>query len=370
MPISVRPYRAADDPAIERLNARFAAAGVDHRQFTGVEGADRGAVPRETMYVVADDEEIRGGAFVREFPFVIGSETVTVGSVKFPLSESLADRRFAGVPAALLLHLMRRHPYLMAVGMGGDEGPFAQVLARLGWAIGHVDTFLCPLRPHAVLRALPHIQRSPRLAALARILRYTGAARMMSLVTPSLLSAWTRGDRRWGTIVPVSDFPESIDGLRPLDFAGYQAGMHRTAAVLNWLYPAAGPGIRRFLVEHEGHVVGWFAYQVVDLRPLGERAQFGPLLMGFVLESYAAPGNAAAVIGHLLRTVALEGVDLVLANHSHPQWHSAYRRAGFLTGPKRFGCYRSPGLERALHAHGFEGKDLYVTRGDDGYYTL
>jgi hypothetical protein len=103
---------------------------------------------------------------------------------------------------------------------------------------------------------------------------------------------------------------------------------------------------------------------------LGNRAQFGPLLMGFVIESYAEPQHARAIARLLVRAGLDEGVDLMLANHSHPSWHRALLQTGFFRGPRRFGYFRSPGLEKSLTASGFDETDIWVTRGDDGYYTL
>ena len=325
--------------------------------------------PRETLYVVADGDEIRGGAFLREFPFRLGDRTALVGSVKYPLSESLLEKRFAGVPAALLLHLMRQQPHLMAVGMGGEDGPFAQLLLRLGWRAGYIGSFLCPLRPHAVLKALPHIQREPRLRRVARLMEWSGAARALSTLAPALLRLRTRGSNRLTTRA-IPAFPEELRSLATIPLDGYKAGMLRSPEVLNWMYPVGEPSIRRFVVEWNGRPCGWYAYQVVDLRPLGNRAQFGPLLMGFVIESYAEPEHAGAIARLLVRAGLDEGVDLMLANHSHALWHRALLQAGFFRGPRRFGYFRSPGLEKLLMAGGFGEEDLWVTRGDDGYYTL
>lgn len=370
MPIVVRPYRTSDDEAIERLNHRLAESGIPHTQFRGVEGSEREPLPRETLFVVADDDEVRGGAFVREFPFRVGEATVTVGSVKFPLSESLIDRRFAGVPAALLMQLARQQPRLMAVGMGGAEGPFSQVLQRLGWAPGYVETLLCPLRPDRVLRALPHVQRDPRLRRLARILQATGVSQLSSLAASPVLSRKNKAAREGVAVREVPAFPQDLPSAAPIGSAGYRAGMLRTPEVLNWMFPAEASRLHRFVVETGGVPCGWFAYQVVDFRQPGAPSQFGPLLIAFVLESYAPPDQSNAVASWLLEHGIQAGVDLIIANHSQPVWHRAFRRAGFLRGPRRFGCFRSPGLERTLRDHALTADDIWVTRGDDGYFTL
>ena len=81
--IAIRPYQRSDDEAIARLNQRFHAAGTSHVQYTGaLTGAVHVPGHRERLFVVADGDEIRGGAFLREVSVSIGANETSIGWVK------------------------------------------------------------------------------------------------------------------------------------------------------------------------------------------------------------------------------------------------------------------------------------------------
>jgi len=61
-----------------------------------------------------------------------------------------------------------------------------------------------------------------------------------------------------------------------------------------------------------------------------------------------------------------EGVDIILSNQSHPAWCAALRRNAFLSIPSNFVFAPSPRLGERIRAVDPDGRDVHLTRGDDG----
>ena len=353
--MAIREYRTSDDSAIARLNERFRAAGTTHVQYAGSSNDSVTArAHRERLFVVTDGDEIRGGAFLREVPIAIGDDVTTIGWVKYPLAESQIDRAFSGVPAALLLQLLREQPQLAALGMGGHAGAFAQLLSRLRWEGSTIRTFICPLRPHVVATALPHLKRTPSLRRFARIFHASGLAHFASAVAPSLVRARNRTLLRSSMLVPVDAFLTGFDALWGEARAAYPAIGVRDTSAAGWRFPPSAPGMQRFEVRRGGALIGWFVLQVVNLREVGDASPYGPLKLGVLHDCLAIPSDAATVSAWALDVLLARGADLALANHSHSAWHDAMRRVGFLTGPESFAYYRAPATKRTFALHGVD----------------
>ncbi|MFN7530765.1 MAG: hypothetical protein ACK5T7_06655, partial [Gemmatimonas sp.] len=87
---------------------------------------------------------------------------------------------------------------------------------------------------------------------------------------------------------------------------------------------------------------------------------------GMLHDMLADPANAGAVVTAAVRTLVKGGAQLLVGNHSAPEWRPAFRAAGFLEAPPSFACLASPALVRVLAEAGLTPAQLYVTRGDDG----
>ena len=369
--LAIRPYRCSDDAAIERLNARFRAAGSSYEQYTiDLAAMNPTSDHHERLFVVADGDEIRGGAYLRETPFAIGDLTTTLGFVKYPLSESLIDRTYSGVPAAILLQLLREQPQLAAVGMGGHQGPFAQLLTRLRWTGDTVASYVWPMRPHVVAAALPQLQRSPRLRRLASLVRCSGVGHVASAILPTLLRLRLHALRRSTTLIPVNEFSSDIDDLWLRARPAYPAIGARDSNAARWRFPQGVPGLERFEVRREGRLVGWFVLQVLDMRPMGSASPYGPLTLGIFHDCLALPADAATVTAWALDELFARRVDLALAIHSHPAWQRALRRIGFVLAPDTFAFYRALATSRVFASQGIDAAQLYLTRADDGFLVF
>lgn len=369
MGLQIRRARLDDAPAIGRLNARLRAGGVTAPVYApepDVPVVD--GTPYESYYVVADGEEIRGSVYLRRSRLWIGQRSVPIGWIKYPVAESLVAPRFAGVPAAMILHLQRELPTLFAVGMGGLDGQFAKLLSALRWTGGVVPTYVLPVDPLPVLTQLPHLAARTRMRRVASALQAVGADAPARLA----LRTWSRLRTRAagsGVDVALCASPdERWDALFDTARHQYPALAERTRACVTWAVPPTAPGVRYWGVSREGALIGWAAVQQLDFTHARHRP-YGALRVGIVHDMLAAPGDAAAVLPGVVRALVDDGVQLLLANHSAPSWRTAFRAVGFREAPASFACLASPALSAELSAVGLTPTDVYMTRGDDGVLT-
>lgn len=368
--IAVRRFLASDLPAIERLNRRLAAGGAPNVVYgeSPAEAGDRQTLPRERLFVAAHGDEIRGAVYLREAPLAVDGVASTVGWVKYPVAESLVDRDYASVPAALILHLTRLQPRLLAVGLGGHAGPFAQLLARFRWTGDIVPTFILPLNVARVVTALPHLRRTRGRRAATGLLRWTGAAWLAGQLLPARTGRRARMLAGTATVAAEEAFSDWADAVWTEAHRAYPIGLVRDAAWLRWMYPVGSPGVRRLRVREGDRTVGWAVTQIADLREAGDASPYGPLVLGTLHDAFGPPEHAARIVGSAVGSLLDQGADIIVAQHTHPGWQQALRDAGFVAGPETFACYRSPPVESAIAAFGFGA--WYVTRGDDGLFAL
>ncbi len=363
----IRQAVPTDAPALARLDQRLAAAGSDVRVYPP--DAPRPVPadePSEQYYVVEDGDEIRGSVYLRRSTLFVGDTTLPIAWVKYPVSESLVDRRFAAVPAAMILFLQREFPNLMAVGMGGLQGTFAQLLDRFRWSGHVVPTMVLPLHPSRVIRQLPQLATRRQLRRLAATADRVGAGAVVSWGVRVISAGLERVRRRGTSVRPLAAPNVDFDAVFAQARAQYPMLADRRAAAVQWSVPADVPGVTHQTVHVEGIARGWVAVQFVDLRALSSPSPYGALRVGVLHDMLAAPEFAAPVIAAGVRLLRRAGADLIIANHSHPTWLHALRGSGFVTAPPSFACMLSPALTAALTARGAGAHDLYLTRGDDG----
>jgi hypothetical protein len=366
MGLQIRRARPDDAEAIARLNARLRAGGVDTTVYPpDVVPAVQPDEPRESYYVVADGDEIRGSVYLRRSRLWMSDRSIPVGWIKYPVAESLVERRYAGVPAAMIMHLQRELPTLLAVGMGGLQGQFAKLLQALRWSGAVVPTYVLPADPLVVLTELPQLASRPRIRRAASLLRQCGAGP----IARGAFRAWSamRGaGTRSGIRVSRHSHPDDgWDALFHQQRGSYPAIADRSRRTVAWAMPSSAPGVGFWTVERRGQRLGWFAAQQLDFRRARHRP-YGALRVGMLHDMLADPTNASTVVTAAVRTLIEGGAQLLVANHSAPEWRPAFRAAGFLEAPPSFACLASPALASALAEVGLTPAQLYVTRGDDG----
>ena len=110
------------------------------------------------------------------------------------------------------------------------------------------------------------------------------------------------------------------------------SGESRDAANMNALLPVGGwpPGIA-LRVLRNGATIG---FVVVMDTPMRGDARFGDLRVGSIVDCFGLPEDAAAVVGAGFDFLRARGVDIVVANQSHPARSGALARHGFVVLPR------------------------------------
>lgn len=368
MTTTIRRFLTSDIPAIERLNLRLEAAGQPHQ--IGRENVNGYAEPSfdvepiiNRLYVAVDDNEIRGGAWLKEQLFWVDGQAVRVGWAKYPVAESLVDKKSAGIPASMLFSLLRQQPCLMALGMGGHRGGFARLLAAARWASSSLPFFFLLVHPSRVLRQLSYARSTPLRRAMADTLAHSGLG---WIGYKFLTYVRTMGVSRPAAYVAsvVDHFDTWADELwiRCRDSYGFIA--FRNSRALNALYPRDLKALERLRVSRDGCDVGWICVRSIDAAGTWYERHFGNLKLGIVTDALAQPADAPALIAAGVRYLLEQDVDLIVTNLGHPAWCSAVRGVGFLEGPSTCAFYRSPAAEKLLTKTTVKDKGSHLTCSD------
>ena len=119
----------------------------------------------------------------------------------------------------------------------------------------------------------------------------------------------------------------------------------RDAATLQRTYPRGAENLQRVKVIRNEKVIGW---AVVLNSPLRGHRYFGNMQLGSIVDCFAEPENAAAVVEAARLLLGQQGVDLVVSNQSHRAWCAALKTCGFLSGPSNFIFTSSKALTRKI----------------------
>jgi hypothetical protein len=141
----------------------------------------------------------------------------------------------------------------------------------------------------------------------------------------------------------------------------------RDAVTLNILYPAGAKFIR-LKVTRRDQVIGWAVVLDTQMR---SSKYFGNLRVGSIVDCFAEPENARAVIQAAAACLDERGVDLVACNHAHGAWTDALSGSGFLRGPSNFIYGASKPLRELTTSVAVARGEPYLMRGDgDGPVNL
>jgi hypothetical protein len=369
MSIAIRRYEDRDAPGVDRLNERLAAADTWHRVYkedlTENPDADLAVRPiNDSLYVAADDGEIRGGSWLREQYYWVEGGRHPVGWMKYPVSESLIDPSFAGVPAGMVFQFLRRQPRLLALGMGGHDAPFARLLAGIGWSSATIPMFFKITRPFRVLRGLNYLKRRWWLSIAAQVAAWSG----IGWLGHRLLRATAHRPGKDVTGVVEDRFSPWADDVWEECRSAYPVTAVRNGKALDFLYPSSFPDLTRLRVTRAGSDIGWLALQIVP-RSRNFGRYFGSLRVGLIADALCSPADAADLLTVGAKHLGTLGVDLVIAYFSHAVWIDAARRLRFLSGPSNFAFYMSPEAESLfLSSHDLSERCHFTrhTFGEDG----
>jgi len=342
--IAVRRYEDRDADAVDRLNARLERGGTWHRvwkeDLTANPDADLDVHPvNDSLYIADDGSEVRGGSWLREQYFRVEGERERVGWMKYPVSESLIDPEFAGVPASMIFQFLRLQPRLLALGMGGHDAPFARLLSGIRWDASTMPFLFRILRPYRVLRGLAYARRRPAVRGAMDLAAWSG----LGWAGYRIHQAFARSHRPDSDVdVHIEErFAPWADAVWERCKDAYPVVAVRDGRTLEHVYPPSFPGLSRLRVTRAGEDVAWVGVQILP-RNARNVGYFGKLRVGLVTDALARPEDAPSALDMAVRHLRSIGADLVIAYVSHRAWIEALRGLGFLNGPSNFAFYQSP----------------------------
>jgi hypothetical protein len=369
----IRPFTPELEPKVRAFNERLEAGG-SHFAFPRTPAdvwlPKKGDTQRTFMeaFVSTDAEaSVRGGYVVKHQPFwVAGSGhgvEQNVDNLQLPLSEGSVDPKFSGVGVQILAHVQKQYPLLYCLGMGGLENPLPMMLKSMGWTLVLVPFLFRVTRGRGFLRNISVLRTSASRRIAADILACSGLG---GLVLRSMHIARTRPSIARFTYVAdeVPGFDAWADVIWGEARAACTLCANRSAAELELLYPRDKEACIRVRVSHAGKPVGW---AVVFATGMTKHRQFGAMKLGTVIDCLAVPGHEGAVVRAATRALRKRTVDLVATNQLHHAWVTAFRHAGFLSGPSNYVFASSKKLTAAIAPWGeaeLPKSRVHITRGD------
>jgi hypothetical protein len=325
------------------------ACGIEFHHFLAVDGS--GAV--------------RGGYSLRTQPFWIRNQIHIVGHFTAPLSEGIADKRYAGVGALLLSHALKFQPLLFAMGMGGLNNPLPRMLKSMGWVVYEVPFFFRVLNGSAFFRHLGPLHASRARSFFANTLAASGIGHVGIRM---LHRARTRAsfDRRF-EIAPADNFEAWADEPWQQTCDRYSFSAQRDSRYLQYLYPPAG-NLHPIRVNQAGSPRGWA--QLMQCQPRNA-AFFGGMRVMALVDGVATTAAMPSLVLAAVEQARRMKADLLFSNQMHSDWIAALRNCGFLQGPSNYLLALSKGLTGLLDPLSESARRIHFNRGDgDGRVNL
>jgi hypothetical protein len=365
LPISIQPYRQEHEKAVHDFNQRLqsAGAGADLVFYERAEPRWLPSVGSSSLFneyfLAVDDGIVRGGYALKRQNFAFADGSIrSIGYYHHPLSEGIVNRAHAVVGAMLLRDALERSPLLYCLGMGGYDRPLPKMLMRLGWSHSLVPFYFRVVRPSRFLREMQTLRTSPVRRFMMDFAAYSGIG-WAGLKAFRLFSRF-RARQSTGCVVEVvEEFEAWTDMLWQQAQTEYAMSAVRDSATLRILYPSTEKHLTRLRVQRDGRDVGWAV--------VGERrrnSKYGSLRVGSIVDCWAAPGYAPAVIHGAAEELVEMGVDMIVSNQSHKTWCEALERAGFLKAESNFIFAASKELAELLQPFNEKKSQVHFTRAD------
>ncbi len=365
MPIRVVPHAREHTPAVEAFNARMAERGSPYGFYPEPEPDWVPPRPgqstwREYLLAIDDaDGSVRGAFALKPHVWLVNGAEHVVTDWQGPFSEGAVDPRYSALGLRLLREMLKRRPALYSWGHGGNEQPIVELLGKMGWVMHPTPLCLRVCKPFRFLRHNAYLRRRRSRRLLLDLLAWTG----VGSVGVRLLQAARRGRSRAAAVaLEVPDFGPWADELWTRCRGAYRAIALRDRATMNALTPAGKwPPVVRLKVERAGGVVGWAL--VMDTQMRGDH-RYGDLRVGSIVDCFADPADAAAVVQAASRFLERRGVDLIASNQAHPDWVEGFRRSGYVVLPDKRLFAPSPALRELLDPFDATAAGLHLTNMD------
>ena len=362
--IEIVPYSPVHRAAIERMNTRLAAAGSEWQFPAGDEAANGSGLPVwNEHFLVLDEGDAYGGYILKHQQFFSYGRPLDVGDLQLPLSLGQVDSAYAHVSAAIVFDVRRRSPLCYSLGLGSDDSQFARLLAAAGWQHIPVPFYFKVVAANRFARniRLPASKaRSQRVLRVLGHLRLAGLALRLRRMVGSRPSS-ERIARDDASAREIELFDRSADDVFAAASSAYSLVGDRSAKALNTVFADDDDRYIRVVVERAGRTVGWALLLDTTMK---DDQYFGDLRVGTLVDCFAAPEEAHAVVAAADDVLARRGVDLAISNQLHPAWCKALELTGYESGPSNFFFYYSEGLVEALSDTPDWELGTHMNRGD------
>ena len=368
MAIVIQLYRKEHESAVQDFNRRLQASSGEPNLLFSQTCVPRWLPPSgnnpvcNEFYVAVDDAAVRGAyALKQEAMYVRGKGVQRIACYHHPLSEGIVDRAFTSVGMLLARDALVRQPLLYALGMGGTDRPIARMLKALGFTLTPIPFYFRVVHPAKFLRQMHALREKRWRAILMDIAAATGTG---WLSIKSVQAAAGLRSRASNAIVEeITEFSGWADELWNQAKENVSAATVRDASTLRLLYPAQYTSniasTRPLRVSRNGSAIGWV---IIGIRR--KDSKYGEMRVGSIVDCWAMPENAHAVVRAAMQALEKDGVDLIVSNQSHQGWCSALEKAGFLKGPTNFIFAASKKLTELLQPFEEKRPSFHITRAD------
>ncbi len=167
--------------------------------------------------------------------------------------------------------------------------------------------------------------------------------------------------RTFERVREVDAFGPLADDLFAAHADAYSFVGDRRAEALEYLYPDDADRYIRIVVEKNGAPLGWCLLLDTAMR---DDKYFGDMRVGSLVDCFAAPDAAVAVVAAADDFLTRRGVDLVLSNQLHVSWCGALEAAGYQQGPSNMLFFYSKELDSRLASADDWHRHAHLNRGD------
>jgi hypothetical protein len=245
------------------------------------------AAIRNRYYVVRDEDAVRGGLLLATFPAAFGTgQQVDATNCREPLSEAIADPRFALLALRLQKFMEKQNPYEFALGMGSQQRPFPRLLKSAGWTLSSVPFLFRVASAGTFLRELQMLRTSPARRTLARLAALTGTGKL-GLAALQFRSAGAALATGGLTVTPVAEWGSWVDELWEQCRDDISFGVRRNLRTVRELY-RIDVRLRAYCIRRDGQPVGWMSAQVTQM---SNHQYFGNMRVATILDGIALPGK-------------------------------------------------------------------------------
>jgi len=364
LPITIQPYLPEHEPAVAEFSQRLKTATNDPSLVFPRYAVPRWLPPRpgqsvwNEFFLAVEGSAVRGAyGLKQEQLFVREKGTYTAACYHHSLAEGIIDRAYASVGVLLVRDAVARQPLLYVLGMGGPNTPIARMLKALGFSLTALPFYFRVVHPAKFLLEMQALRENRWRALLMNFAAFTGTGWLGIKTIQAAAGLRTVGADLLAE--EVDEFSDWTDGLWNDARESVSLAAVRDTKTLRLLYPPSDTLFTRVRVSRDGKAIGWAV--------VGERrkdSKYGEMRVGSIVDCWASPENAAAVVRAATHAIEKRNVDLIVSNQGHHLWGRAFETTGYLKGPSTFVLAMSPKLTELLQPFEKNRESIHITRAD------